>query len=93
MSREAPRPNVRAEGELRPEEGRWSAHHKHKEGRVVRRGAIGRRRDTEGVFLALEALRACAHRVPLQGVQHLLHPWSLRPILADAVHCGARAKR
>ena len=67
-------------------------HHEHKEGSVVRWRAIRCRCDTKCVLFALKALGASAHGVPLQRVQDLLHARSLRPILANAVHCAARTQ-
>lgn len=67
------------------------AHHEHEEVGVVRRLPIGCRCDAKCVLLALKALGARAHGVPLQRVQDLLHARSLRPILANAVHCGKQA--
>ena len=75
------------------------AHHHHEEHGVVGRRLVPRRRQPERLRLALKALRPCTHRVALEGAEQLLHAWSLRPVLANAIHevlphrHGARLRR
>ena len=65
--------------------GEACAHHHHEEHGVGLDGAGPRSGKAEGIRLGLEALRASAHSVAVQSVDHLLDAGPLWRILAHAV--------
>eukprot|EP00966_Prymnesium_polylepis_P227062 5253869-Prymnesium_polylepis.1 len=62
------------------------ARHHHEEHAIVVRRRTAGGRDAKRIRFRLETLRACAHGVALQRVEHLLDPRPLGGVLADAVH-------